>query len=238
MHYQLQVLGNNTSAIQASADHFLAAYRKAIAAHDHFFVALSGGSTPKPIYEILTHPPYSKEINWAKISLFWSDERSVPPDHKENNYKMAMDAGFGEMPIPSHQIHRMHAESHIQQHALQYDKLMQELKRPLDLVLLGMGEDGHTASLFPGTEALTSRDRFVVANFVPQKNTWRMTFTFPWINLAKEIAIHVFGSAKKSQVLEAFTNEKMNYPIQRVGTAQNPALWILDEDAAQELLSH
>lgn len=236
MYYQLLIPGDNAATIEASTEHLLETYKQAVSAHGSFFIALSGGSTPKAIYEKLTRPPYSDQIDWSKVWLFWSDERSALPTDPESNYKMAMEAGFKKMPIPPKQIHRMCAESEIEKNAALYEKTIRALGRPFDLIMLGMGEDGHTASLFPGTKALTIQDRLVAANFVPQKNTWRMTLTFPCINQAKNIVVYVLGSSKKEMVYKILNDEEIQYPIQHVGSPLHPALWILDTAAAEKLL--
>ncbi len=219
-------------------EHFIAASKRAIKDHDAFFVALSGGSTPKAIFEHLSSPPYDQMIQWNKVHLFWSDERACPPDNPESNYHMAMQAGLSKMPIPPAHIHRMRAEDHIEANALSYEKTIQAtLKgRPFDLVMLGMGEDGHTASLFPHTDGLHVKNRLVIANYIPQKQTWRMTFTFDCINQAENIAIYVLGASKKMMFAETLLS-KNQYPIQNVGTPTHRALWIADTAAAEELIA-
>jgi 6-phosphogluconolactonase len=222
-------------------EHFIALSKQAIKDHGAFFVALSGGSTPKAIFERLTCPPYDQMIEWNKLHLFWSDERAVPPDHPDSNYHMAMQAGLGKMPIPQEQTHRMRAEDRIEESALDYEQEIDNtLKgRPFDLIMLGMGEDGHTASLFPNTEGLDVENRFVIANFIPEKKIWRMTFTFTCINSALNIVIYVLGSSKKETLAEVLlsSNQAYRYPVQRIGTPSRHALWIADEAAAAELIA-
>lgn len=236
----LLVPGDQNATLHLCLRHFITLCQQAIQQHGEFYVALSGGSTPKALFEHLCVPPYSEQIDWKHIWLFWGDERSVAPEHSESNYRMAMEAGFKSMPIPASHIYRMHAESEIQKNALNYEKEIQNaLKgRPFDLIMLGMGEDGHTASLFPHTEALKVKGRLVVANYIPQKNTWRMTFTYECINQAKNIAIYVLGASKKHILAEVLKskNQFNLYPIQAIGTKENKALWIVDEAAAAELL--
>jgi 6-phosphogluconolactonase len=232
--------GDKTATIDVCIRHFISSYDKAIQEHGAFFVALSGGSTPNAVYQKLTSDPFSEKIDWSKVWLFWGDERSVPPTDPENNYRMAMDAGFNKVPIPHEQIIRMRAEENIEENALDYEKTLKKIlkEHPFDLVILGMGEDGHTASLFPQTEALKAKERLVVANFVPQKNTWRMTLTFEAINAAQNIAIYVIGASKKETVKQIFKSEAQfeRYPIQLIGTRGHKALWILDQEAASNIL--
>lgn len=236
----LLIPGDFSGTLLLCLRHFVSVYQQALKEHGSFFVALSGGSTPQELYRHLCSSPYKEQIDWSKVYLFWSDERSVPPDHPESNYKQAMDAGFALMPIPKSQVHRMEAETEIEAHALNYEKKIHEqLKgRPFDLVLLGLGEDGHTASLFPHTEALKTKERLVVANFIPQKNSWRMTFTFECINQAAHIAVYVLGANKKYILKEVLKTPYQfeRYPIQKVGTKENKALFIVDEAAAALLL--
>src|SRR6185369_8606463 len=195
MNAELLVPGDYDATLHFCVEHFINTCRDAIQDHGQFFVALSGGSTPKAIYELLCQPPYSSEIEWSKIHLFWSDERSVPPTSPDSNYHMAMKAGFEKMLFVPEHIHRMVAETDIEKHALQYEKkILKTLQgQSFDLIMLGMGEDGHTASLFPETEALKAKGRLVVANHVPQKETWRMTLTFDCINDAANTVFYVMG---------------------------------------------
>lgn len=233
---ELIVPGDTEATLAFCLEHFIAACETAIADNGHFFVALSGGSTPKVIFERLCKPPYKERIEWSKVYLFWSDERSVPPENKESNYHMAMEAGFKSVPVPPEHIHRMVAEKDIEQNALNYEKTIRKVlgSHPFDLIMLGMGEDGHTASLFPGTEGLKAKGRLAIANHIPQKNTWRMTLTFECINQAKNIAVYVLGAGKKEKLAEVFSTDRL-YPCQEAGTKVNKALWIADEAAASLL---
>ena len=233
----LIVPGDGAITLTFCVEHWISLSNEAIKDHGAFFVALSGGSTPKALFEALTSSPYKEMVQWNKCHLFWSDERAVDPDNKESNYHMAMQAGLGKMPIPSNQIHRMCAETEMEKNALAYEKtITSHLKgRPFDLIMLGMGEDGHTASLFPHTKGLTEKERLVIANFVPQKDTWRMTFTYPCINTAKNIAIYVLGASKAKMLTEALFSTSGIYPIELIGTSTHKALWIADLTATEQL---
>ncbi|MCB1135099.1 MAG: 6-phosphogluconolactonase [Chlamydiia bacterium] len=203
-------------------------------------MALSGGSTPKAIFEGLASPEYALRVDWQHVWLFWGDERSVPPQHADSNFGMAMHAGMGRLPIPPQHIFRMHAESHIEANAAAYEALLKaELPDGrFDLVMLGMGNDGHTASLFPGTEALKVFDRWVVANPVPLLGTDRMTLTYSCINAARNIAIYVIGESK-AEMLDRVLEDPYSpdlLPSQAVGTEGSKALWILDKAAGRLLL--
>lgn len=236
----LIVPGDKDKTIKFCVDHLIDAAQEAINDHGFFSIALSGGSTPKAIYSKLASHDYINRIDWSKVLVFFSDERSVPPDHEESNYKMAMDYGFRSIPLPSQQMYRMVAEENIDQNAFWYENKIREVlgSRPFDYIMLGMGDDGHTASLFPKTNALAEKDHLVVANYVSQKKTWRMTFTYPLINAAKQVVLYVIGESK-STMLDHVLHDKdasENYPSARVGTKEHKALWIADRLAAKTIL--
>lgn len=237
---EIIIPGDHQRSLTYCTEHWINAAKKAIRDHDAFYVALSGGSTPKAIFEQLTSLPYVEMIEWKKVHLFWSDERSVPAHHPDSNYHMAMQAGFLKMPIPSHQIHRMIAEKEIEKNALAYEKTLEQIlgKRPMDLIMLGMGEDGHTASLFPHTEGVHAIGRKIIANFIPQKNTWRMSMTFDYLNSSSQKVVYVLGESKAKTLSQAllFPRKTEEFPVLKVGTAKLPALWIVDEAAAKELI--
>lgn len=231
--------GSVKETIDFCIEHFLRVGNKAIADHGFFSVALSGGSTPKAIFEGLCQPYNKDRIDWTKVLLFWGDERAVLPTDADSNYRMAMEAGLKHLPISKDHIFRMEAETDIEKNALEYEQTIREIlpSNSFDLVMLGMGDDGHTASLFPYTHALKTSGRLVVGNYIPEKDTWRMTLTFECINQAKNIVIYVLGKNKASMVKQVFTSlyDPTVLPIQQVGTAKHKALWILDGDAAAQL---
>ena len=238
-HKVLICPGTYSKTLQFCAEHFIEAYQKSVDDHDAFFLALSGGSTPKALFQLLTSAPYKEKIDWSKIHLFWSDERSVPPDHSDSNYKMAMDAGFSL--VPKENIHRMIAEKDIETGAAAYQNCILTVleNKAFDYIMLGLGDDGHTASLFPSTLGLEEKNKLVVANYVKEKKTWRMTLTYPCINKALHIAVYILGKSKQeilSNVLKEHASPIL-YPILGVGTAASKALWILDDDAAT-LIKH
>jgi len=236
----LIVPGNNTATVIFCVEHFVALAKQAFQDHGAFYVALSGGSTPKAIFEHLTVHSLLSEADWKKVHLFWSDERAVAPTHSDSNYKMAMDAGLAKMPIPRAQIYRMQAEENIEANAQRYEQQIQKIlqNRPFDLIMLGMGDDGHTASLFPHTEGLKAKGKLVVANYLPDKKVWRMTLTFDCINSSRNIAVYVLGAQKKFMLSEIFfsPDDFDRLPAQRVGSKEHKALWIADEAAAMELI--
>jgi len=234
----LVIPGNKKTTIQFSVEHFIALANEAIKAHEAFFVALSGGSTPKAIYEVLADEKNQDRLDWTRVILFWSDERAVGPNHPDSNYKMAMEAGFDKLPIPKNKIFRMVAEQEIEKSALAYEQLIEKtMPQGFDLVMLGLGEDGHTASLFPKTHGLHAQERLVVANYIPSMNTWRMTLTYHCINHARNTVIYVLGPGKANILKRALSTEYEpdTIPVQRVGTATNRALYICDNDAAAHI---
>lgn len=232
----LIVPGNYQKTLVFCVEHFIAISKQSLANHGFFAVALSGGSTPKAIFEKLCSSPYKEQISWSNIHLFFSDERALPPSDPDSNFYMAMQAGFHKMPIPNDQIHRMQAESNIENNALEYEKTIHKVlgKRSFDLVMLGMGEDGHTASLFPFTEGLKVTDKLCIANYVPQKKCWRMTLTFSCINQASHICIYVLGASKREMLAQVLFHPKQIkiFPVEQIGSPQSKALWIADEAAA------
>ena len=236
------VPGNKEETINYCVEHFIDCYREGVKKHKHFSVALSGGSTPKAIYQKLCSDPHKQKIDWNLVHLFWGDERNVLPTDKDSNYKMAMEAGFKDL-VPASQIHRMMAETQLEENATLYEELMNVhlVKDKFDLIMLGMGPDGHTASLFPGTEGLKERKRKVVPNWVPQKDTFRMTMTFEAINhnpSASHILIYVLGKEKQERLGEIFDPDNTTaYPVEAVGIPTNKATYILDEDAVPDILS-
>ena len=231
--------GDKEETLNFSVEHFISCGKEAIQNHGFFAVALSGGSTPKAIFEKLSSPEYSGNLDWSKVLLFWGDERSDPPTSPDSNFRMAMDAGLKTLSIPPEHVFRMEAEEKIEENARRYEEKIREAlgPRPFDLIMLGMGEDGHTASLFPGTKALDEKGALVVANEVPQKKTWRMTFTTPLINRAKNTVIYVIGKSKADMVKQVFKeSHEPPFPVSLIGTTGNKALWILDSEAYAPLL--
>jgi len=237
----LALPGDHDETLNFAVENWLEIASESIADHGFFAVALSGGSTPKKIFQKLAKMP--DVIDWSKVFLFWGDERSVPPNDPDSNYRMAIEeSGLGTLPIPKEHIFRMVGETDIEENAKAYEAIIQKKlgSHPFDLVMLGMGDDGHTASLFPHTEALHAKGKLVVANHVPQKKTWRMSLTYECINHARHICLYVIG-AGKSEVLEHVLTSDLNYeeyPSQNIGTKSNPALWIVDVEASKNLLIH
>jgi len=211
---------------------------KAITEHGSFSVALSGGSTPKRMYELISTIGSKDRVNWSKVNLFWSDERAVPETDANSNYAMAMHY-FSKPPFNTARVFRMHADSKdLELAAHDYERLIRQhcYEERFDLVLLGLGADCHTASLFPQTKALEISDRLVCPNFVPQLNTWRMTLTFSCINQADKNLVLVTGKEKADALRNVFTAtpDVMLYPAQRLGTGLATVLYITDQETVKE----
>ena len=206
-------------------------------------VAISGGTTPKAMFALLAdrRAPYFAQMPWERLHLFWVDERCVPPTDKDSNYRMTSEAMFQHVPLPASQIHRIEGELDPEVAAIRYEAAIRSAFRleggeipVFDLVLLGMGEDGHTASLFPHTDALNELGRIAVANYVPQKGTWRITLTWPVINWAREVAFLIEGTAKAQTVQDVFVGayDPEEKPAQLIRPASGRLDLLLDAAAA------
>ncbi|VAW89103.1 6-phosphogluconolactonase, eukaryotic type [hydrothermal vent metagenome] len=233
---------NDAEAVSlAAAELVVLAAKQAIEARGLFHLALSGGSTPKRLYQHLASDAYRQQIDWQKVHIYFGDERSVSPEHPESNYRMAREAFLDQLPIPEQQIHRIQGERiDLEQAAAEYAELLQTLPTSnglpqFDLLLLGMGDDGHTASLFPGTVALTEKKKTVVAQTVPQLNTQRITLSYPVINNAHQVMLLVAGESKAVRLEEVLVSApKGYYPVQGV-KPKGILNWLLDQSAAKKL---
>lgn len=203
-------------------------------------VALSGGSTPKAIYQLMASENYAGRFEWNKMKFYFGDERTVPHDHPDSNYKMAMDALLSRVPIPSENIFAINTNcKDFNVCAAQYQQVLKQ-QLPVsaqgfgqfDVVFLGMGEDGHTASLFPGTDILSERKRWVSAVYVQKLETWRISITFPLINHAYNVAFIVAGENKAEKIREILAQKVNQYPIEKVSPRDN-CVWFLDSNAAK-----
>jgi 6-phosphogluconolactonase len=207
-----------------------------------FTVALSGGSTPKAMFQALAEKPFADALPWRSSYFFWGDERCVPPDHADSNYRMANDTLLSKVPIPRENIFRIPAEDGDHKRAAaNYSETLRTFfaeERPsLNLIFLGMGPDGHTASLFPGTTALCANDRIAVANYVDKLQSWRITLTADTINRARNIIFLVAGADKAPALKEVIEGERNpeQYPSQLIEASHGALLWMVDEAAAKLL---
>ena len=223
---------------RAAAEHIVECAQEAIADHGHVAVTLAGGSTPRLAYETLATVEFAPRVHWEKVHVFWGDERCVAPNHDDSNYRMAFSVLLRHSPIPVKQIHRMEGELDPKEAAQAYEDQLRSFfgsKVPrFDLVLLGLGEDGHTASLFPGSKALEEKKHWVAANYVRRLSAWRLTLTAPLINQAANVAFLVSGE-NKAEVLRRvlagrYTPEEI--PAQMIRPERGQLRWLVDAAAA------
>jgi 6-phosphogluconolactonase len=222
----------------ASAHFFVTECNRCIQENGKFVVALSGGNTPKKFYELLASPAFTRNIPWRRVFLFWSDERFVPYSDAESNYRMVKESLLQGIDIPAKNIFPVPVSGPPEKAALQYETRIRNFFKAsssiFDFLLLGVGGEGHTASLFPGSELLKERRRWVKEVWVPQKQTHRITFTLPIINKARQILFLVSGKEKAavvSKVLAKKVNRNL-LPVQMVKPAKGNTMWMLDEEAA------
>ncbi|MES2426849.1 MAG: 6-phosphogluconolactonase [Bacteroidota bacterium] len=237
----LNIFQTPDEVVDALAQLFVKTANDSIAARGKFSVALSGGSSPKKLYELLASTTYADSIEWAKVYFFFGDERNVPQTDPESNYLMAKKALFEPLYIDRVNIFAVDTtltpNEAAPKYAEQIAEFFDEDEMSFDLVLLGLGDDTHTASLFPGTEALHDVSPSVKANFLPEKQIWRITLNAPLINDAKNIAFLVYGEGKAPAVhnaLEADENIEL-YPAQLIDSITGEVYWFIDEAAAANL---
>ena len=222
---------------EAAARVFVEEAARAIAERGRFAVALAGGSTPEATYEVLARD-HGGDVDWPNVHVFFGDERTVPPDHEDSNYRMAREAILDLVPVGS--VHRMRGELPPDEAAASYEGdlagFFGEMPPALDLVMLGIGGDGHTASLFPQTPALGATDRLAVANPVPKLDTIRLTLTVPVLNAARKVLFLVAGEGKAEAIHEILEGDAdpSRYPAKLVRPPGGP-IWMVDRAAAQSL---
>jgi 6-phosphogluconolactonase len=235
---EIRVLDSATALFQAAAEEFAKRAAEAVQARGRFCVALSGGSTPKTLYALLASGTIPA-IPWAKIFFFWGDERHVPPGDPESNYRMAREAMLSKVPVPAGNIFRIKAEDpDAARAAADYERSISaffnlqlgEFPR-FDLILLGLGPEGHIASLFPDSAAMKEKKRLVVSNWVEKFKTDRITFTFPVLNHAACVMFIASGSGKAAIVKQAIEDSGAGLPANLVRPDDGDLLWFLDRDA-------
>jgi 6-phosphogluconolactonase len=240
MGVEVKILPDNAALTQTAAQEFHKVAESAVQERGRFSVALSGGNTPRAIYSLLASK--HKELPWDRIHVFFGDERHVPPDHPDSNFRMASESLLSKVPVPEKNVHRIHAELDAEAAAAEYDQQLVNFFHlsnhdwpRFDLIFLGIGEDGHTASLFPGSQALAETSHRVMANWVEKFKTFRITLTFPVLNHAAEVVFLVSG-AGKAQVLNQVLRPGANkYPAQSVRPENGRLLWLVDQDAGSLL---
>jgi 6-phosphogluconolactonase len=241
---KILILNDASQVARAAADRFVELARAAIDERGRFSVALAGGSTPKRAYELLASDEDKDRLDWSRVHIFFGDERCVPPDDAESNYRMANEAMLSRLPIPPQNIHRMQGVGDAVANARLYEDELRtyfnDASWPsFDLILLGMGDDGHTASLFPRSPALTEQQAWVVANWVEKFNAFRITLTAPAINHAAHIVFLVTGENKAERLAEVLRDEREpeRLPSQLINPVDGSLEWFVDKSASAHLPS-
>lgn len=247
---RVQRVADADALCHVAAETFCAAFEECAGRGDRFRVALSGGSTPRRFHALLAAPPYRERVAWREVDFFWGDERALPPEHPDSNYRMARESLLDPLAIDASQVHRMPAD------AADLDAAARAYQAEIsaafgvdpagppphfDLLIQGMGSDGHTASLFPGGAALDESRRWVVADEVSAPDAVgaarRMTMTFPLINAAERVVFLVTGAGKARALAEVLEGPRdpRRLPSQAVSPVAGTLLWLVDEAAAREL---
>jgi 6-phosphogluconolactonase len=241
---EIKIVSDNSELNRAAAKEFKSLAESAVTARGRFSVALSGGNTPRSVYQLLAQE-YKTALPWDKIHIFFGDERSVPPDRPDSNYRMAKEALLSQVPIPACNVHRIRAELEPEAAAQDYENQLRDFFRPannswprFDLIWLGLGDDGHTASLFPGSTALEEKSRLVAATWVEKMKTFRISLTYPVLNHAAEVEFLVSGSGKAKILNDILSSPgAAAFPAQRIKPENGRLLWLVDQDAAGLLRS-
>jgi 6-phosphogluconolactonase len=237
MGVDVKIVPDNAALAQTAAQEFDQLSETAVRERGRFSVALSGGNTPRAVYSLLSSE--HRQLPWDRIHIFFGDERHVPPDDPNSNFRMANESLLSKVPIPQKNIHRIRAELGAEAAAKEYEGELREFFHltghdwpRFDLVLLGLGDDGHTASLFPGSKALTEESKTVTANWVEKLQSFRITTTFPVLNHAAEVVFLVSGASKAQVLADVLRPGAKKYPAQLVQPENGRLLWLVDRDAA------
>lgn len=237
---EIVVLPDPAAIAREAADRFVAAAAESIAARGSFAVALAGGSTPKAMCRLLAAEPLRSQVDWVRTEIYFGDERVVLPDHADSNYRMAREALLDHVPIPGDNVYRMKGEAEPESAAKAYGQHLKARFGPdggVDLCLLGMGDDGHTASLFPGSPAVREQEHRVVAQHVAKSTTgdsWRLTMTAPFLNRSRHVLFLVAGKSKAAALAEVLEGERDpdRYPSQLINPEKTKVTWLIDVMAA------
>jgi 6-phosphogluconolactonase len=243
---EIQIVENGEAVSRAAAEMIVSLALKKLKSEESFAVALSGGSTPKNMFAILANDAALRnQMPWDRVHFFWGDERHVAPDHTDSNYRMTNEAMLSRVPVPPENIHRIRAENpdagkaaeEYEQELRGFFKLEMEQLPAFDCVFLGMGPDGHTASLFPGTKALHEPQRLVVSNWVAKLQSYRITMTTPVLNNADIVIFLVSGEEKAEPLRVVLEGQKQTdlLPSQLIEPTHGKLLWLVDQAAAGQL---
>lgn len=238
----VRVFDDAESVARAAAGEFVRLSREAVAERGAFSVALSGGTTPRRVYELLASGEYGARVEWPKVHVFFGDERAVPPDHADSNYRMAREALLSHVTIPAENVHRIEGLGDAAANASDYESVVRgffgDAAWPrFDLVFLGMGDDGHTASLFPETSALAETRAWAAPNWVEKLGAWRITLTAPAVNAARRVVFLVTGASKAERLHEVLNGarEPSRLPSQMIRPRDGALAWYVDRAAAANL---
>ncbi len=237
MNKNIHAYPNKEKLVAATTERIADCMEQAIQKNGLCNMALSGGKTPAGIFSLLASSPYRDRLDWSRLHLFWGDERMVHPEHQDSNFKLVQEALLDHIKIPDENIHRMRGEIEPEEAAAEYIELLHdhfEGDLPcFDLMLLGLGEDGHTASLFPETDAVEECEKHAVAVFVPKLDVWRVTLTLPVLNAARRILFLVSGKSKSEMVQRIISNKQpaKEIPATMVNPQNGELHWMLDSDA-------
>jgi 6-phosphogluconolactonase len=238
---EVRVFADVAELMRAAAEEVVHRAEEAVRERSRFAWALSGGSTPRDLYRLLASPPHRDRMPWSATHVFWGDERHVPPDHPDSNFRMAREAMLDHVPLPAENVHRIRAELPDAAAAAElYEAELRAFFQPapcFDLVLLGLGKDAHTASLFPGSPVLRESERLVVAPWVESQHTFRITFTPPLLDYARLCLFLVSGEDKAEplRAVLAGPRDPERYPAQIVEGRCLRCLWMVDRAAARLL---
>ena len=245
----VEIAPNIAALSDAAAERFVVASNHAIDAYGRFVVALAGGSTPRRTYELLARQPFAPRVNWSRVHVVWGDERCVPPGDADSNYRMAREALLDHVPIPATNVHRMYGEDNPVAAAESYETTLRTLfqtpngppasapGKNIDLALLGLGDNGHTASIFPESAAASEQSRWAMAEYVPAASMWRVTLTAPILNAAAEVLFLVAGGGKAEVLRRVLEGPRLprELPAQLITPARGQIRWLADVAAAAEL---
>lgn len=237
----IRILPDSAAIAETAAGIVSDLARKAVEQRGRFSLVLSGGSTPRALYERLGSEPYVRQIQWDKVHIFWGDERCVEPDHAESNYRMAKEALLDHAELLPENVHRIKGEIAPDQAASEYEAVLKDYfggdEPRFDVLLLGMGDDGHTASLFPHTVALIEVEKWVVGNYIASKQVWRVTLTAPAINAAANVIFLVSGTSKAERLRQVIKGSYQpdELPSQLIKPRNGSLIWLVDQSAAAGL---
>ncbi|MHC4268520.1 MAG: 6-phosphogluconolactonase [Planctomycetota bacterium] len=237
MKKNIHIYPNKEKLVAATTERVVGSIEKVIKENGLCNMALAGGNTPGGVYSMLAANPYQDRLDWSRLHLFWGDERMVSPEHQDSNFRMVRETLLDHVAIPDDNVHRIHGEIAPEQAAEEYASLLNDhFKTNLpgfDIILLGLGEDGHTASLFPETDAVEECEQHAVAVFVPRFDSWRVTLTLPVLNAAREIYFLVSGRSKSDimQRIMSIKQPSKEFPATMVDPVNGELHWMLDSDA-------